>query len=293
MIAAVRSKLLAPAISAFGFVIFVVRRWNEDRCPQIAGSLAFTTLLALFPVFAIAVALLARSPYFADVIIQVKVFLLRNLLPEIAGRIVTVSMEEITRNAGRLTTLGILFLIGTATALMLTIDRSINVIYRAPLKRSFWISVPAYVALLVVGPVLIGASVSITTYLMALPARMSGIPAPAHMLLSQGVPIAVTTTAFFLVYRLVPHRSVSWRHALAGGIVAALLFESLKQGFAVYVAHAPTYSVVYGTFAAFPLFLLWIYLSWLVVLFGAELAAALGEWTTTNRAPPQDDKRAS
>jgi membrane protein len=287
----VASKLFARVFSAIGFVIFVFRRWNEDRCPQIAGSLAFTTLLALVPVFAIAVALLSRSPFFSDVIIQIKVFLLLNLLPEIAGKIITVYMEEITGNAGRLTTASILFLIGTATALMLTIDRSINVIYRSPEKRPFWISIPAYMTLLLVGPVLIGASVSITTYLMSL-SRISGMPAPAHMLLLQGVPIAVSATAFFLVYRLVPHRTVSWGHALAGGIVAALLFELLKEGFAVYVANVPTYSVIYGTFASFPLFLLWIYLSWLVVLFGAELAAALGEWNARKGAPTKG-KRAS
>jgi membrane protein len=287
----VASKLLARAFSAIGFVIFVFRRWKEDRCPQIAGSLAFTTLLALVPVFAIAVALLSRSPYFSDVIIQIKVFLLLNLLPEIAGKIITVYMEEFTANARRLTIVGVLFLIGTATALMLTIDRSINVIYRAPQKRPFWISIPAYMTLLLVGPVLIGASVSITTYLMSL-SRISGMPAPAHTLLLQGVPIAVSATAFFLVYRLVPHRSVSWRHALAGGIVAAVLFEFLKEGFASYVTHVPTLSVVYGTFASFPLFLLWIYFSWLVVLFGAELAASLDEWAERKGAPARG-KRAS
>jgi membrane protein len=290
MIAAVLPKPIARVVDAARFVVFVLRRWNEDRCPQIAGSLAFTTLLALVPVFAIAVALLSRSPFFEEVIIQLKVFLLLNLLPEIAGKIITVYLEEFTRNAGRLTTFGVLFLIVTATALMLTIDRSINVIFRAPLKRPFWISVPAYVAFLVLAPVLIGASVSITTYLMALPSRWSGMPAPAHSLLLQGVPLAVSTTAFYLIYRLVPHRSVMRYHALAGGIVASLLFETLKEGFAIYVAHVHTLSVVYGTFAAIPLFLLWIYLSWLVVLFGAELAAALGEWASRKAAPTGEDR---
>jgi membrane protein len=113
---------------------------------------------------------------------------------------------------------------------------------------------------------------------MSLPERWHHMPGAARPLLLQAIPTAVSTLAFFLIYRLVPHRKVPWAHALAGGMVAALLFEIAKEGFATYVAYAPMYSVVYGAFAAFPFFLLWVYMSWLIVLFGAELAASLGEW---------------
>jgi membrane protein len=262
--------VLGKLFELAAFLRYVLRRWNDDRCPQIASSLAFTTLLALVPTFAIAVALLSRAPFFEDVMVQIKVFLLLNLVPEIAGRIITVYMAEFAANASRLTWLGVAILFVTAVALMRTIDRSINAIWRIRHSRPFVVSVLAYVALLTVGPLLIGASVSITTYLMSLP--------PAHSVLLQAVPISVTTLAFFLIYRLVPHRGVPWAHALAGGFPAAVLFETAKEGFAFYVAHAPAYSVVYGTFAAVPFFLLWIYLSWLIVLLGAELAASLGEW---------------
>ena len=270
--------VLRKLLGFLSFLRYVLRRWTEDRCPQIAGSLAFTTLLAIVPSFAIAVALLSRAPFFEDVMVQIKVFLLLNLVPEMAGRIITVYMEEFAANAGRLTWIGVAILFVTAVALMLTIDRSINAIWRTDRSRPFVISVIAYMGLLSVGPILIGASVSITTYLTSLPSRWSGVPAPAHTFLLQAVPTAVSTLAFFLVYRLVPHRPVSWTHALAGGLLAAVLFEIAKEGFAFYVAHVPAYSVVYGAFAAVPFFLLWIYLSWLIVLFGAELAAALDEW---------------
>ncbi len=265
----------------FGFLAFlryVLRRWTDDRCPQIAGSLAFTTLLALVPIFAIAVSLLSRAPFFEEVMVQIKIFLLLNLMPDIAGRIITVYMEEFSANAARLTVLGVAILFVTAVALMLTIDRSINAIWRARRGRPVWISVIAYVALLSVGPILIGASVSITTYLLSMPARWSGVPAPAHSFLLQAIPTAVSTVAFFLVYRLVPHRRVPWVHALAGGLLAAMMFEIAKEGLGFYVTHVPTYSVVYGAFAAVPFFLLWVYVSWLIVLLGAEVAAALGEW---------------
>jgi membrane protein len=267
----------ALLLDALGFLRFVLRRWSEDRCPQIAGSLAFTTLLSLVPVFAVAVAMLSRAPFFEEVMVQVKVFLLQNLVPEIANRIITVYMEQFRENAGRLTTVGLVALFLTAMALMLTVDRSINAIWRVRRARPFWISVLSYVVLLSVGPLLIGISVSITTYLLALPARVD-VSEEAHSVLLQAAPAAVSAIAFFLLYRLVPNRRVPWRHAAAGGVLAAVVFEIAKEVFAFYVAHAPAYSVVYGTFAAVPFFLLWIYVSWLVVLFGAELAASLDYW---------------
>jgi len=269
--------VLAKLLDAFGFLRFVLRRWSEDRCPQIAGSLAFTTLLALVPVFAIAVAMLSRAPFFEEVMVQVKVFLLQNLVPEIADKIITVYMEQFRENAARLTTVGLVALLFTAMALMLTVDRSINAIWRVRRSRPFWISVLSYVVLLSVGPLLIGVSVSITTYLMALSARVD-VPEEAHSVLLQAAPAAVSAVAFFLLYRLVPNRRVPWQHAAAGGVLAAVIFEFAKEVFAFYVAHAPAYSVVYGTFAALPFFLLWVYVSWLVVLFGAELAASLDYW---------------
>ncbi len=268
-----RAKLL----EALGFLRFVLRRWNEDRCPQIAGSLAFTTLLALVPVFAIVVALLSRAPFFEEVIVQIKIFLLLNLVPEIAGRIITVYMEQFRENAARLTGVGVVVLFFTAVWLMLTVDRSINAIWRVRRPRPFLVSALSYAVLLSLGPMLIGVSVSITTYLLSLSARVS-VPRPAHVLLLQAVPTAVSAVAFFLLYRIVPNRRVAWRHALVGGVLAAVVFEIAKEIFAFYVTHVPGHGVVYGAFAALPFFLLWIYLSWLIVLFGAELAASLDYW---------------
>lgn len=269
----------ATLLDVLGFLRFVVRRWTEDRCPQIAGSLAFTTLLALVPIFAIIVALLSSAPFFEEVLVQIKVFLLLSLVPDIAGRIITVYMEEFRENAGRLTTVGVGVLLATALALMLTIDRSINAIWRVRRSRSYWLTVPSYLMLIVLGPVLIGVSVSVSTYLMmSIGQEIPGVARKAHGAFLSSVPFLVSALAFFLMYRLVPHRRVDWRHALAGGVAAALLFELAKQGFAIYVRHAPALSVVYGAFAVLPFFLLWLYLSWLVVLLGAELAASLDYW---------------
>lgn len=260
------------------FVRFVLHRWVEDRCPQIAGSLAFTTLIGMVPVFAIAVAVLSWSPVFESVMSQIKIFLLLNLLPEIAGRIITVYMVQFQENAARLTWVGLAALFVTSVALMLTFDRSLNHIWRSSRKRPVWALVAGYFALLVLGPLLIGISVTVTTYLMTLSAGLVATTSAWQPLALHAVPTFTSVLLFFCVYRIVPHERVPNRHALAGAVVAALLFEAAKELFAFYVEHAPAYSVVYGTFAAVPFFLLWIYLSWLVVLFGAELTASLSQW---------------
>ena len=270
--------MLARLRTLLGFLRFVLRRWSEDRCPQIAGSLTYTTLLALVPTFTIAVALLSSAPFFENVMTQFKIFLLLNLLPEIAGTIIKVYMEEFASNAARLTTVGVVLLFVMAIALMFTIDRSLNAIWRVARSRPFWVSVLGYAALLVLAPLLIGLSMSATTYLVTLSLRVASVPPEAKSILIRAIPASMSAMAFFLLYRIVPHRHVAWRHALLGGVVAAVLFEIAKELFATYVRYAPGYNLVYGTFALVPIFLLWVYLSWLVVLFGAELTASLEYW---------------
>jgi membrane protein len=268
----------AKLLETLGFLRFVFRRWTEDRCPQIAGSLTYTTLLSLAPVFAIAVALLSSAPFFEDVMAQIKIFLLLNLTPDIAHTIITVYMAEFTRNARRLTWVGTAAVLVVAVWLMLIMDRSLNAIWRVREKRPFWISLVGYVALVVAGPLLIGVSVTVTTYIMSVSAGLGDLSATLHALALRLVPVLMSSLAFFLIYRIIPHRRVAWRHALLGAVVAAVLFESSKQLFAFYAHESPTYNVVYGAFAAVPLFLIWIYLSWLVVLFGAELTASAPYW---------------
>jgi len=277
-----------PSIpNAFGFLRFVARRWNEDRCPQIAASLTYTTLLALVPVFAIAVALLSSLPFFEAVMVRLKIFLLLNLVPEIAGRIITVYMEQFVQNAGRLTVIGFGALFVTTIVVFYTVDSSINAIWRVRKSRPWWMSIAAYTGMLALGPLLLGVSVSVTTYLYALSDDLRGLPAEAQPVLLKLVPVLVTTLTFFLTYSWVPQRHVPWRHALAGGFLAAAVFEAMKEGFALYISLAPTYDLIYGAFAALPIFLLWVYLSWLVVLFGAEVTACAGYWRAAlwKRAP--------
>ena len=150
-----------------GFVAFVIRRWQEDRCPQIAGALTFTTLLAIVPLFTVAVAVLSALPFFEGAMVQIKIFLLMNLVPEIAGRIITVYMIQFAEAAGRLTTVSLVALVAMAITTLFTIDRSLNVIWRVDSHRPLWLSVAGYTALLALGPILIGLSLWATSALVA------------------------------------------------------------------------------------------------------------------------------
>lgn len=261
-----------------GFAAFVLRRWHEDRCPQIAGSLTFTTLLAIVPLFTVAVAVLSALPIFEGAMVQIKIFLLLNLVPEIAGKIITVYMIQFAEAAGRLTTVSLVALVAMAIATLYTVDRSLNVIWRVDRHRPLWLSMASYLVLLALGPVLLGLSLWATSWLVAASLDRLAMPSQLEAVVLRLVPVAVSAALFFLVYRTIPNRPVPSRHALAGGVLAAVVFEAMKSGFAAYIRAVPTYQLVYGAFASIPIFLLWLYLSWLVVLLGAEFTASLAWW---------------
>jgi membrane protein len=261
------------------FLAHVFRRFNEDRCLQIASSLTFTTLLALVPLVAITLALMAAFPIFSGLGEHIHAFLLANMLPEKAGKVVAGYIEQFSGQAGRLTALGTAVLAAAAFMMMFTIERAFNSIWRVSRPRPVAQRILIYWATLTLGPVLIGASLSITSYLVGASlgfARQSPFAGAAILGL---VPFVLTCAAFTLLYYFVPNRAVKPRHALIGGVVAALAFEIMKRSFALYIAQIPTYALVYGAFAVIPVFLLWIYFSWVVIVIGALIAALAPDFT--------------
>lgn len=253
------------------------RRFHEERCLQVASSLTFTALLATVPIITVALTMISAFPVFRELMQHVQQFLVKNMLPESAGTI-AVYAEQFADNAARLTAVGILFLFVTAMIVLQTIDRALNQIWRVPRPRTAVQRAFIYWALLTVGPLLIGASLSLTSWLVSQSLGLvKDVPLAGEALLKV-VPIGLTGLAFSLLYIALPNRRVLVRDALSGGFLAALAFEGMKHGFAFYVTHFPTHKLVYGAFASVPVFLLWIYLSWLVVLFGAVSAAVMPEW---------------
>ena len=255
----------------------VWRRFSEERCLQIASSLTFTALLALVPIITVTLTLISAFPVFREWMLNVQQFLVQNMLPESAENM-ALYFERFAANAAQLTTVGVAFLFVTAMIVLLTIDRALNQIWRVQRRRPTVQSVFIYWALLTVGPLLIGASLSLTSWAVSESLGLvKDVPHAGEVTL-KGIPILLTGLAFMLVYIAIPNRRVLVRDALTGGFLAALAFEGMKHAFAAYITHFPTHKVVYGAFASVPIFLLWIYLSWLVVLSGAVVAAVMPEW---------------
>jgi membrane protein len=253
------------------------RRFHDERCMQIASSLTFTTLLAIVPIITVTLTLISAFPVFRELLQHVERFVMRNLLPESATALAGYA-EQFADNAAQLTAVGIAFLFVTAIIVLLTIDRAFNQIWRVSRPRGTAQRIFIYWALLTVGPPLIGASLSLTSWLVGQSLGLvKGMPLAGEVLLDVA-PVLFTGIAFALAYITIPNRRVLVRDALAGGLLAALAFEGMKHGFAFYITQFPTYKLVYGAFASVPIFLLWIYLSWLVVLFGAVTAAVMPEW---------------
>ena len=172
---ATRTLPMKFLIQLFHYLRFVVRRAVEDRCLTVAGSLTYTSLLALVPIFTVTLTLAAQIPATRDIIFQVRAFILKNLLPDVAGRVVSVYMEQFAQNAARLTVVGLLIIFATAIALLFTIDAVFNDIWRSRRRRSWWKRFTGYLLLLTAGPILIGASLSMTSYLAHWASRLDSV----------------------------------------------------------------------------------------------------------------------
>lgn len=255
------------------FLAAAYHRMLEDHCLQVAGSLTFTTLLALVPLVTVALALVTAFPVFGAFTNGVDEWLAENVLPEQIATAVTRYLAEFSGAAARLTAVGIVFLAITALTTMLTVDRAFNQIFRVGHERPIAQRLLTYWAVLTLGPILVGLSISMTSYLVSTSLGLArGLPVVGEVLLRL-VPVVLTSLAFTLIYIWVPNRRVRPRHALVGGIVAGVLFELMTRGFGFYISRFPTYTAIYGAFAAVPMFLLWMYLSWVVVLLGGTVTA--------------------
>lgn len=266
------------------FLVHVLRRFNQDRCFQIASTLTFTTLIALVPLVTIALTLISAFPFFSGLSEHIHAFLLANMLPEKAGIVVTGYIEQFSGRAGQLTALGTVVLAVTAVLMMFTIEGAFNSIWRISRPRPVVQRILIYWAALTLGPVLIGASLSITSYVVSTSLGFAEQVPFAKATILGLVPFALTCAAFTLLYYVVPNRAVRPRHALLGGFIAGIVFEIMKRGFALYIAKFPTYTLVYGAFAVIPIFLLWIYFSWLVIVLGALIVALAPDFTALRDA---------
>lgn len=271
------------------FVNFVWNRFVDDKCFETAGALSYTTLFALVPLTAAVFGILTALPVFGGWTQVLSDFLFRNFVPA-AGAAVQHYLLQFAGNASKLTGIGIGVLLLTALLMMSSIEERFNRIWRVAAKRSPVSRFLMYWAALTLGPILVVAGLTLTSYLAALPLldrADQNLGLRTHVL--SVLPFVVTLVALFSMYRLIPNRRVAWRHAIAGALLAAALFEFAKWAFATYVSTVPSYQQIYGALAVVPIFLVWIYLSWVIVLLGASIAASLAAFEyrpTHDRLPP-------
>ena len=257
------------------FCLAVFWRFYEERGLQTAGSLTYTTLLSLVPLITVALAVATAFPVFDETITAFQTFLLENVLPDAAGiDTITDQISSFSNNAGRLTAIGLGFFFVTAVMLMTTIDTAMNRIFRVQRVRPVLQQVLMYWAVITLGPVLIGGSLSMTSFAVARSFGWLQLSIVGNALLAV-LPFIFTCLALTLLYAVVPFRHVRLRDALVGGLIAGIAFEMAKRGFAIYIGRFPTYTLIYGAFATIPIFLVWLYMSWVVVLAGAVLTAMM------------------
>jgi membrane protein len=256
---------------------FAAKRSSEDRIPQVAGSLTFTTMLALVPLATVAFALFTAFPIFSSFQMSLQIFLADHLMPAQLNSQIFNYLNQFASKAKGLTTIGMIFLFVTAVMTMMTVESAFNVIWRVRKARPIAQRILVYWAIITLGPILIGVSLSISSYLFTRSMAFTGaqhIPPVIDWALT-GASLPLTALAFTMLYVFLPNCRVEWRDAVIGGITAAIAFELAKRGFGFYVRRIPTYTAVYGAFAAVPLFLLWMYLCWFIALAGAMIASAL------------------
>lgn len=262
------------------FLVYAVNRFIDDRGPTQAASLSYASLLAMVPLLAVGLSFLAGFPAFEAWRVSLQQFAFRSFLPD-TGMEISKQIAIFVENAGRLTATGLFALVVTSVLLLADIQGSFNEIWRVTTPRSWRSRLLVYWTLLTLGPMLIGASLSVSSYAFARLEWFDQAGLAASAIVARVVSTLLATLGFTLMYLVVPHRSVRISHALVGGAAAAVAFELLKWGFGLYLRKFPSYQLVYGAVAAVPIFLVWMYLSWVVILVGAQIAAALPEWRAT------------
>lgn len=258
-----------------GFARFLWRRFNEVDVLQAAGSLTFTTLLALVPILTVLLVVVTVFPLFGDMVNAFMLFLNRTIVPSGVSAVVDY-LNEFKLQAGRLTTFGVGIMVVTVLMMVNTVEQTFNQIWRVQQRRSWWVRLPMYLVLVVLVPAVVGVSVSLSTNLLFFgaaqsPAWFSGSLKVVHQVL-------LDMLALTLVFRVTPSCYVPMRHALLGAGLAAVLLEVAKWGFGVYLRHFHSYELVYGAFAIVPIFLIWLHVLWTIVLGGALFTACCNYW---------------
>lgn len=250
----------------------LLERFREDRLALTASSLTFTTIVALVPLFTLALAIFTAFPMFAKFQLVLQKWLVESLVPDSIARQVLGNLTQFASKANKLGSAGLVAFVVTALALVLTIDRTFNSIWRVRRRRSFGQRLLIYWSAITLGPVVLGGSLSLTSYAIA--SSKGWVPGGGGVVLDV-LQYILVATGMACGFRFIPNTEVRWGHAWMGGWFVATSLELARRVLAWYVSAVPTYSLVYGAFATVPILLVWIYVAWILVLLGAALTAHL------------------
>ena len=258
-----------------GTLLTLKGRFREDHMGLTASSLTFTTTIALVPFFTVALAVFTAFPMFSKMQGALQGWLVDSLIPDNIAIQVLDYLTQFSKQANKLGVAGLGILLVTAIALILTIDRTLNGIWRVKKTRPFTQRVLIYWSAITLGPVLMGASLALTASVITATSGLVGtLPFSLRFLLGT-FQLFLIAAGLAALYRYVPNTYVKWTHAWVGGIVAAAGIELAKKALGLYLSNVPTYSMIYGAFATLPILLIWIYVAWVIVLMGAVIAAYL------------------
>ena len=268
-------ELSLPQRTVLRFVQFVAALWDQfirDKVIIRASGLAYSSLLATVPLIAVIFSVLAAFGALDDLQVKVQEFLLSNFLPTQQEEMMALA-EQFTVNTTKLGFLGFVFLTLAAILLLDSIENNFNDIYHVTSRRRLVAKITAYTSVLVFGTLLIGTSLSIsaqieTTLLRGMGVDLSWLSRQSGWLF----PLALAFLAFLFLYKVVPFTRVRFKSAVIGAATSATLFEVGKHLFADWVGQSVRYSTVYGSLAVVPIFLIWLYITWIVVVIGLEVS---------------------
>jgi membrane protein len=259
-------------------IFYFARRVKREQIQVIAGYLSYVCLMSLVPLIVVMLSVMTAFPLFADLQVIIEQFVYKNFLPA-AGNTVQEYLTGFVSNASKMSAVAISFLFLAALLLISAIDKTFNKIWRVHEKRRTITSFAMYWMVLTLGPILVGASIAISSYLLSM------VPVDEYdvfglfNILVRTLPLVTSIIAFVILYMAVPNKVVPFKSALLGAVIAAILFELAKKAFAVYITAFPSYQIIYGALATIPIIFLWVYVSWLIVLLGALITVSIQEYS--------------
>ena len=265
-----KERLINKFYACDRFIRFVLKHFVQDDCPYIASALAFTTLLAVVPLMTVGLAIFSTFPIFQGFSQPLQDFIFTNFIPT-TGAMVQFYLQQFTSQVSKLSVWGILLLLITALLMLFTIERAMNKIWRVNSGRHGVSAFLLYWAILSLAPILIGLSIAISSYLFSTTLPLDNL---LFSLVIHYSPFFLSLIGFIFLYTIVPNCPVKIRHAFCGSLVATILFELAKEGFAYFLTRYNTYELLYGAFAILPLFFIWVYWVWIITLLGAEISYA-------------------